>query len=89
MTPLGGCSRPLSSNDASWSLFTPLEGPMTPLACGGAPMTPFEGLFTPFDVLEDVCLIWEVSRANEVSHVDWKTQVGAQFVSGLGLIQAL
>ena len=49
----------------------------------------FEGLFTPFEVLEDVCLIWEVSRAHEVSHVDWKTQVGALFVSGLGLIQAL
>ena len=52
---------------------------------GRIPSTPFEGLFTPFEVLEDVCLIWEVSRAHEVSHDDWKTQVGALFVSGLDL----
>ena len=36
-------------------------------------------------MLKVFCLIWEDSRAHEVSHVDWTTYVGALFVSGLGL----
>ena len=30
-------------------------------------------------------LYGKILELNEVSHVDWKTQVGALFVSGLGL----
>ena len=49
---------------------------------GGAPSTPLlEGLYS----LECFVLYGNILELNEVSHVDWKTQVGALFVSGLGL----
>ena len=67
------------------SPFTPTDevwGESYALKVGGRFSTPFN---MSFDVLEEVCLIWEDSRAHEVSHDDWKTQVGALFMSGLRL----
>ena len=73
-TPQISCTSPFTPTDEVW-------GESYALKAGGRCSTPF---IMSFNVLGEVCLIWEDSRAHEVSHVDWKTQVGALFMSGLG-----
>ena len=60
----------------------------TPFVPRRPPLRPLEVFYSFGGVkvmLKVFCLIWEDSRAHEVSHDDWKTQVGALFVSGRGL----